>query len=88
MKIVIFKLFNGAQLNLFKLRNGRVVHIQTQDLPQIKESPIPDIACYIQKDGKAALASKADLVEYTIEEAIKFYSDYDVSELDFEIKEL
>lgn len=47
MKIVTYKILNGT-LNLFKLPNGKIVHIPTEALPQLKESLIPDIACYIQ----------------------------------------
>lgn len=96
MKTIIFKLFNGQQhLNLFKLRNGEVVHIPTEDLPQIGKSIIPDIACYIQRkkangeiEGITALVSREDVSEYTIEETVKYYDYYEVSETDFEIKEI
>lgn len=91
MKIVTYKTFN-ATLNLFKLPNGKIVHIPTEALPQLKESLIPDIACYIQvkqNDGKfkaeTALARISDLQEYNIEDAVSFF---EVPEDFFSIKEL
>lgn len=91
MKIITYKTLNGT-LNLFKLSNGKIVHIPTEALPQLKESLIPDIACYIQvKQGdgqfkaEAALARISDVHEYNINDAASFLEM--PSEL-FEIKKL
>ncbi|MCS2298958.1 hypothetical protein [Bacteroides ovatus] len=79
MKIVTYKILNGT-LNLFKLPNGKIVHIPTEALPQLKESLIPDIACYIQVKqnngqfkAETALARISDLQEYSIEDAVSFF---------------
>lgn len=79
MRIVTFKVLNGT-LNLFKLPNGKIVHIPTEFLPQIKNSLIPDIACFIQVKqsdgqfkGESELARISDLKECDIEDAISFF---------------
>lgn len=94
MKTVVYNMFN-SKLNLFKLRNGKVVHIPTEALWQIKESNFPDIACFVQTkqvDGQvkdsSVLACRADLMEYSIKEAVILYQYYGASEINFEIKEL
>lgn len=94
MKTVVYNMWNN-KLNLFKLKNGKVVHILTEALWQIKESNFPYIACFSQTkqvDGQvkhsSVLACRADLMEYSIEEATLLYQYYGASEINFEIKEL
>ena len=92
MKLIVYKMLIGGELNLFKLKTAKVVHIQTEYLPLIKGSKIPNIVCYVQKkqlDGQFAVTERlvagSDLLEYNIEDAAKFF---DSSIERFEIREL
>jgi len=86
MKVIVYKYLN-RELNLFKLKNGNVVHIQKEDLGKIKTNFPSNIVCYIQ--GESSLTEKSvcinDIQEYSIKEAISFFN---LSEKYFEIREL
>lgn len=79
MKIVVYT-FQDSNLNLFKLRNGKIIHIPNESLHILSQKLIPDIICYIQeKDERGdfkipttSVAAITDVLDYNIEDAIKF----------------
>lgn len=91
MKFVKLRLSENIVLNLFKLADGKIVHIETERLGDIKKNLPPHIVCYCQKKMENEeikpmqyLAAKVELKDFTPKEAMGYYSYYRYSEYLFE----